>query len=529
MFSRRSFLSLSVLGAVISSPLGSLAAGRSAAGRLRFAWPSNVGPLNPHLYSPNQMFAQNMVYEPLVRYREDGQVVPWLAASWSISEDGRTYTFELREGVMFSNGEPFDAAAARANIDAVLANRERHAWLELANQIVGAEVVAPMTLKLSLKDPYYPALQELALPRPFRFIAPSQFIHGGTKDGIVAPVGTGPWMLTESSLGERDLFSRNDRYWGDAPAYAEVEVQVIPDPNTRAIALRTGQIDMVYGVEGPLSPDSYAEFAALGDFTTGLSAPMETSDLALNTARGATRDLSVRRAINHAVDKGAMIALILHGTERRADTLFAPNVPYADIGLEPYAHNPEQARKILEEDGWTVTGEGQPRSKDGAPLILDLCFVGTDAVAKAKAEILQADLASVGIGINLIGEEESSIYARQRDGRFHLIFNRTWGAPYDPHAFLSSMRVPSHADYQAQLGLADKAEIDRKIGEVLISTDETQRADLYRDLLTRFHEEAVYLPLTYATAMAVARPEVGRLVFGAMSSEIPFEKLTPDT
>jgi nickel transport system substrate-binding protein len=143
------------------------------------------------------------------------------------------------------------------------------------------------------------------------------------------------------------------------------------------------------------------------------------------------------------------------------------------------------------------------------------------------AEIVQADLAKVGIEVALVGEEESSIDARQNDGRFGMIFNRTWGAPYDPHAFVSSMRVPSHADYQAQLGLPDKAEIDAMIGKVLVSTDEKLRQDMYRQIMTRLHEEAVYLPLTYVTAIAVARPELGPIPFGAMSSEIPFEKIHP--
>ncbi|MGE1157061.1 ABC transporter substrate-binding protein, partial [Pseudomonas kitaguniensis] len=153
----------------------------------------------------------------LVRYEADGTIKPWLAESWESSADGRSYTFKLREDVKFSNGETFDAAAAKANFDAVLANRSRHAWLELANQIVSTEVVDPYRLKVTLKEAYYPLLQELALPRPFRFVAPSQFKNGGTKDGIVAPVGTGPWKLTETLLGERDVFTRNDGYWGQKP------------------------------------------------------------------------------------------------------------------------------------------------------------------------------------------------------------------------------------------------------------------------------------------------------------------------
>lgn len=494
---------------------------------LDFSWPLNVGPLNPHLYSPNQMFAQAMVYEPLVRYRADGTIAPWLAESWEVSEDGKTYTFTLRDGVTFSNGEAFDASAAKANIDAALANRSRHSWLELANQIIAADAVDARTLRLTLKDAYYPLLQELALPRPFRFVAPSQFINGGTKDGIKAPIGTGPWMLTETSLGEHDVFTRNDTYWGEKPALESVTVKVIPDPNTRAIAFETGEIDLIYGTDGPISPDTFERFRQMGMYTATLSEPLETRVLALNTNRGATRDAAVRKAINHAVDKDTIIETVLYNTQRRADALFAPNVPYADIGLTPYDFDPEKAARLLEDAGWRLDDGDPIRRKDGAALSLELCFIGTDAVVKSMAEIIQADLRKVGIQVTLTGEEESSIYARQRDGRFDLIFNRTWGAPYDPHAFVSSMRVPSHADYQAQLGLADKAGIDAKIGEVLTSTDETTRQNLYRHILTRLHEEAVYLPLTHVTAIAVAKPEVGNVPFGAMSSEIPFDRLAP--
>ena len=136
----------------------------------------------------------------------------------------------------------------------------------------------------------------------------------------------------------------------------------------------------------------------------------------------------------------------------------------------------------------------------------------------------------VHIGIDTVdmdGEEESSIYARQRDGRFGMIFHRTWGAPYDPHAFLSSMRVPSHADFQAQQGLADKPLIDKEIGEVLATHDETQRQALYRDILTRLHDEAVYLPISYISMMVVSKPELGNIPYAPIATEIPFEQIKP--
>lgn len=516
------------LACAMALPIAALPVVAQPAGareRLNMAWPVNVGPLNPHLYTPNQMFAQSMVYEPLVKYGKDGVILPWLATSWEVSEDGRTYVFHLRPDVIFSNGEPFNAQAVVANFNAVLENRERHAWLELANQIQSVEEIDPLTVRMILKDPYYPVLQELALPRPFRFIAPSQFQEGGTMQGIKAPIGTGPWKLVETRLGEQDRFARNDAYWGEKPVIEEVVIKVVPDPNTRAIAFETGGVDLLYGSEGPVSPDTFERFRHMPNVSTALSAPMETHVLALNSQKGPTRDVAVRKAINHAVDKDKMIAKVLYNTQQRADALFAPNVPYADLGLKPYAHDPDLARKLLDDAGWTLEPGAKVRSRNGEPLEIELSFIGNDALAKSMSEIMQADLAKVGISIRLVGEEESSVYSRQRDGRFGMIFNRTWGAPYDPHAFMSSMRAPSHADYQAQLGLSDKAEIDARISRALVTTDEGERRALYAQILTRLHDAAIYLPLTYVPSIAVSRPDLGPVPFGAMASEIPFEQM----
>jgi nickel transport system substrate-binding protein len=106
-----------------------------------------------------------------------------------------------------------------------------------------------------------------------------------------------------------------------------------------------------------------------------------------------------------------------------------------------------------------------------------------------------------------------------------MIFGDTWGAPYDPHSFCSSMRVPSHADYQAQLGLPVKAELDKKIGEVLVTVDETARQNTFRDILSTLHEQAVYLPLTYITGIMVHRKELNNVRFGPTKNEIPFENM----
>ncbi|WPC72299.1 nickel ABC transporter substrate-binding protein [Vibrio porteresiae] len=499
----------------------------SSANHLNFAWPVNVGPLNPHLYAPNQMFAQSMVYEPLIKYQQDGTVTPWLATRWTLSPDGRTYTFTLRHHVFFSNGETFNAQAVVANFRAVMDNKERHSWLELVNQIESFQAINDDTFQLTLKHPYYPALLELSLPRPFRFIAPSQFINHETKNGINKPIGTGPWMLTQIRLNQFDEFVRNPNYWGDTPALDSITVKVIPDPNSRAMAFETGEVDLLYGVDGSVSPDTFERFRQSGLYTTELSEPIETIDLALNTHKGPTIDKAVRQAINHAVNKHLMLDTVLYHTQLPADSLFAPSVPYANIGLLPFSYDPNLANQLLEEAGWRFGQDKTVRYKGAQRLSIDLIYMGTNAVNKSLAEIIQGDLRKIGIEVNLIGEEESSVYHRQKSGEFGMIFNRTWGAPYDPHAFMSSMRVPSHADYQAQLGLADKPLIDREIAQALITTSEPERQALYRDIMTRLHSEAVYLPLTWVRMYVVANPKLGNIPFNPIPSDIPFERIKP--
>lgn len=494
---------------------------------LTFAWPQNVGPLNPHLYTPNQMFAQSMVYEPLVKYDAKGGVTPWLAQRWTISADGKTYLFTLRHNVRFSNNEPFTAQAVVANFQAILANRSRHAWLELANRIDSVEAVDEDHVKLHLKSAYYPTLQELALPRPFRFIAPSQFVAGGTRNGIKQPIGTGPWILKESQLGESDLFVRNPHYWGTEPTYQQIRVKVIPDPVSRAMALESGDVDLLYGIDGVVLPDTFERLKQQGQYHIRLSSPMQTEMIAINSQHPPLNDLAVRQAINRAVDKQTLVATLLHHTEQPAATLFARNVPYANFPLPPYHYDPSAAAQQLEQAGWHLERGQQWRTRQGQPLTLSLAYIGTDAVSKSLAEVIQGNLRHLGINLQLIAEEESSIYARQRNGQFDLIFNQSWGPPYDPHAFLSSMRAPSHADYQAQKGLPDKKIIDQEISQVLSSQNDSERQTLYKDILTRLHQDAVYLPLTYVPIMLIANRSLADFEFPPLSSDIPFEQMKP--
>lgn len=492
---------------------------------LNFSWAKDVGPLNPHLYSPNELFAQAMVYEPLVQYTGDGKIIPWLAESWTVSSDGKEYIFKLRKDVKFSDGTVFNAAAVKKNFDAVLANGKRHDWLAFIRQIKETQVIDDSTFKLVLKDAYYPVLQDLALIRPIRFLAPSQFPDSGnTAEGIKQPVGTGPWMLSEYKQGEVAVFVRNPHYWGTKPNVDKLVVKIIPDSESRVVAFEKGELNLIYG-KGNISIDAFKQLQASGKYETKLSGPLATRALAVNSNKGATKELKVRQAIQHAVNKEAFIKGVLFGTEHKADTLLAANFPYCNLGLQPYEYSEAKAKSLLAEAGWQEVPGKEFREKDGQVLEVEFCFPSTDAIQKSLAEVLQGDLKKIGMKVKLTAEEPGAIFQRQKDGNFNLISNDTWGAPSDPHSLVGSMREPAHADYQAQLGLPMKAEIDRKASAVLVSTDEAKRQELYREILTTLHEQAVYLPLSYLTNIAVYSKNITGVTFMGSQYEIPFDKM----
>ena len=488
------------------------------------AWPVNVGSLNPHQYNPHQMFAQVMVYDSLVRY--DGQgLEPSLAKSWKVSDDGKTYVFSLKENIKFSDGTSLDSFAIAQNFEAIMLNKERHNWLALVSVIDGWETPNKDTFILKLKSPYLMTLHELSLPRPFRVLAPSAFMDGviNTNKGIKKPIGTGPWVLSESKLGQYDIFNRNEYYWGKKPAFDSLKILVLPDPNSRIIALETDKVDILLG-EGSFSLENFVRLSKDSDYVAKKSEARLTNMLAMNSHRSATKDINVRKAISHAVDKEAFIKYILLDQEKIAHQFYNPALEYCDIGLVPFEYNVEKARQILEQAGWKK--DGQYRKKDGKVLELDLHYMGTSPRQKAIAEATQADLMNVGIKLNLKAEENTVFANIQTSGAFDITFNKTWGPPYEPHSFTASMRAPSHADYQVQLGLDQKTQIDADISKIITETDTKEVAKLYKNILTTLHNEAVYLPFSYELDLALYKKDrFKNFEFGAMSMEHMFHTL----
>ena len=478
----------------------------------------DIRDLNPHLYA-GEMYAQEMLYETLVNITADGYE-GCLAESWDISDDGKTYTFHIRDGVKFSDGEVCDANAIKANFDAIIENKDRHTWLEMMNLLVGVSAPDDKTFVIELSEPYYPLLTELGVTRPFAMISPKAMKDGSTKDGVNAYIGTGPYVLTDFVTDEYAVFEANENYWGEQPKIKKITVKVIPDNQTRILALEKGEIDMIFG-KNMIDADAINQYTGNDKFTVSLSDPTSTRQIVLNTTRDVLADKEVRQALQHATNKQAISDGIFYGLEQPADTLFAKTVPYCDIDLEPYAYDVELAQSMLDEAVWVV-GADKIREKDGQKLNIDLLYNSDSVTEKAIAEYLQSEYQKIGISLNIHGEEEQSYRDNMKAGNFDMVFNICWGTPYDPQSSLAAMRAPVYGDYAAQLGLEDKADIDQAITDILVSTDETKRQELYTFVLTRLHEDAVYIPLTYECNKAIYRSDLQGFHFTQTQYEVPF-------
>lgn len=515
---------LAACGSSSSSTASSGAASASAAasGEVRdeliFVNYRDIRDLNPHLYA-GEMYAQSILYDTLVSITADGYE-GCLAESWDISEDGRTYTFHIRPNVLFSDGEKCDANAILANFNAILENRERHTWLEMMNLLVGVSAPDENTFVIEMSEPYYPMLTELGCIRPFAMISPSCMINGSTKDGVNGHIGTGPYVLTDFVTDEYAVFERNENYWGEAPAIRKITVKVIPDNQTRIMALESGEIDLIFG-KNMIDADAISQYLDSDRFTVGLSDPTSTRHIVMNTTREILGDPAVRKALQHATDRQTISDGIFYGLEQPADTLYATTVPYCNVGLKPYEYSTETAAQILDEAGW-VLGSDKMRAKDGRQLALDLLYNSDSVTEKTIAEYLQSEYLKLGISMTIHGEEEQSYRDNMKAGNFDMVFNICWGMPYDPQSSLAAMRAPVYGDYAAQQGLEDKAEIDEAITKILTSTDEAERQELYKSVLTNLHEDAMYLPLTYECNKALYTSALHGVHFGTDQYDVPF-------
>ena len=517
-------MSMSMLAGCSSGDESAESAGdQKAKDEIVFAGFRPMDDYNPHLYS-GEMWMQEMVYETLVSV-EDSGIEPCLAESWEISEDGKTYTFKIREGATFSDGVKVDANAIKANFDAIWDNIDRHVWMESANLITEYNALDDYTFEIKLSAPYEPMLLELGVTRPYAMCSPNAMQDGTTKDGVTEAIGSGPYKLVEDKVGEYAVFEANENYWGEQPEIKKVTMKIIPDNQTRVMALENGEIDLIYGAE-MLDAETLNAYADNEKITASTSDPSSTRHLIMNSANEILKDQNVRYALSHAIDKKAISEGIFHGIEAPADTLYSKDMPYCgDVELEPYKYDTKVATDYLEKAGWKAGADGI-REKDGQRLALRILYDNNSVTGKTVSEYIQSALAEVGVEITLEGLERQTYFDALKAGDFDIAHNIAWGSPYDPQSALSAMRGPVYGDYAAQQNLPNKAELDAKITSVFVETDEAKRQQSYNEILTMLHESAIYLPLTFENNKALYTSNLEGVEYKPSLYTIPFWEMS---
>ncbi|KAA0560838.1 nickel ABC transporter, nickel/metallophore periplasmic binding protein [Bacillus sp. CH30_1T] len=515
-------LSLALLGCSRNSA-GNMESTSESSNMFTVAWPRDIGEMNPHVYNPSQLFAQSMVYEPLVSYQDGGELKPHLAESWKISEDGKEYVFNLRQDIKFSDGTNFNADIVKKNFDAILKNADMHGWLGFIPKIDQTDVIDEYTFKLTLKEPYYPTIQELAVVRPVRFLGEVGFPEDGdTSKGVEQPVGTGPWVLDEYKVDEFAIFKRNENYWGELPSVEKIKVKVIPDAETRVLAFEKGDLDLVYG-EGVISIDSFKQLESTGSYETSISEPVATRQLVMNTNKEQLSDVRVRQALHYGFNKQTMVEGVTSGLEEKADYILPTNLPYtSNVDTTKVEYNVEKAKQLLDEAGWMLPEGKNVREKDGKPLEIELMYNSSEIIQKTMAETLQSEWAGLGVKLNIVGVELTTQVERFKANEFDMNFYSNFGAPYDPHTFVNMMNTEGFGFREAISSYPNKEELMIQIAEVQKTTDENERQQLYTAILGSLQEQSAIVPISYIKKIAIYQKDVSNFTFPGNRDEHPF-------
>lgn len=461
----------------------------------------DIGDMNPHTMK-SQMYAQDWVYESLVAL-ENGKVVPELAESWEVSDDGLTYTFHLREGVKFSDGSAFNSEIAKKNIEAVRNHKENYSFLQSLAAIESVEAPDELTLVLVLSSPCNSLLNDFTYSRPLVMLGEAGFPSEGDPydNGTTAPIGTGMWVLKEHVADQYALFERNENYWGEKPSFQYLKAVLIPDVNTAATALKAGEIDVMVD-STQITADIYKSMEAAG-FKVDMAPTTSISNLNINTAGPVTGDIHVRLAMEYATDNAAISEGIFGGLQEPAYSYFSKDVPYTDTGIEPYAYDLEKANQILEESGWVYAEGDTVRSKDGQKLEMDLIYDASVTNDRDIGLILQSQYAQAGIQVNIVPQDSQVYRQNWAAGEFGVLIYSSWGGSYEPYATLAAMAADGDKFNTVQKGMSNKKELDAIMIDCLSQTDETKLQENFDYIMDSFHNEAVYVPLTVTSTLAV--------------------------
>ncbi|MFJ4878196.1 ABC transporter substrate-binding protein [Streptomyces sp. NPDC088745] len=380
---------LATTAAACSKPGGTAGAGTGAkdSAVVGIAYePESLSPLLGYGKDGN-----SKIFDGLLAFDAGMKLKPALAAELpEVSADGLTYTYTLRQGVKFSDGKPFGAKDVVFTYETILDKKTNNAAKTELDAVESVKARGDDTVVFTLKYPYAPFAERTVLPIAPEHIAGKQDVNTG--EFTTKPVGTGPYVLTGWSKGEKLSFKANPGYWGGAPAVKKFTMAIIKDDDVRMTRLRSGDLD------GAILPPNLAK-AFQGDKSrkTYAAKSFDYRTVTLPTHNEVAGDTAVRRALDVAVDREVMVDKILGGAGKPAYGPVPTDSPWFAKGTER-VHDLAKAKKILDDAGWKPGADGV-RVKDGVRATFPLWYLSGDKLRQDHALAYASDAKKAGIDI----------------------------------------------------------------------------------------------------------------------------------
>ena len=456
------------------------------------------------------------VMDGLLRYDAGQHLRPALAEGFELSDDGLTYTFRLRQGVTFHNGDPFTAddfvAAWETKLDPAFGAPATLGWDKIA------DVASPnaATLVVTTTEPYAPFLSYVGVT----FLCPSAAVAAGLdafrESFGRAPVGTGPFRLADWKLGGRIELERFDGYWGDRPRLDRVTFRLLPDLGDRLAGLRSGRVQVIGGA-GALTADQVD--AALGMSGTIVLEHATQSWQHLDLKQlGYLRETRVRQALDFATPKARIVEELLRGRAVPAFADQAPGTWAYHPDLQPRPHDPSQAAALLDEAGLRVGRDGV-RGRDGEPFAMELWGIADDPLARRIVELIAASWNAIGVATTPRFGDAATIWGPMgyqfSDKMTACLYSWTNANDPDDLFYWHSSQIPTSPTGSGGnlpaffFPYRFQAAIDALTARAAAETNRDRRRELYLQIQELLHREVPVIFLYWERAFPVAAADLG--------------------
>lgn len=489
-------------------------------GELVFALDSSPDNLDPNSSSSAvNATVMRQVFDSLVWRTPEGELQPWLATSWEVSEDNTTYTLQLRDDVTFHDGTPFDAEAVCVNFDRITdpATQSKSAISTLGDSYESCEASAEHEVVLTLSEPTFQWLGGLS--QVWAGIQSPAAIEEYGADVVTHPVGTGPFMFDSMQLNQQVVLQANEDYaWApeelgvDGPPLLDTLVlKVIPESTTR---FRSVGVDI--DAAESIAPQDAKAAEANTDLTVTSTAVVGTPyQLFINTSHEPWDDVEARRALRSAMNIDAIIETLYFGVFERAWGPLTPTTLFYDPAVEgSSSYDLEASMAAFEQLGWTVGDDGY-RYKDGE--ILEVDYLVPSAKREKRQEVaqfLQENLREAGVKVNL-QFEASGPYDAKRDANEYDLMGLSLTSGFSTlNAIYDSRNAPG-AGGQSYYNYArlDSPEVDELLSRAEQATTDEEAADAYAQVQEFVVENAVSVPVYNFSYTVVASTDVDGIAY----------------